>query len=72
MLPIKEVFVRITRNCFAKQVPYSIGQVVSLDAKIAYELIAAGAAQIFTAPVQTAESPQFKKAETATMKKHYK
>lgn len=68
MTPTGKAFVRITRNTFAEQIPYAVGQVVSLDPKVARELVLAGAAQPFSPSIETAESRQSATAETATIK----
>ncbi len=66
-----KTFVRITSNTFAEGVPYSAGQIVSLNPRVARDLFNARAAEPFTppekaAPAETAVAPM-QAAENATI-----
>jgi hypothetical protein len=59
-----KVIVRITANVFAEAVPYCIGQIVSLNPRVAEELIREKSADLFTPPekagIETAAMPKAK------------
>ena len=47
------IFVKMTRNCFANSLPYSVGEIASFSPKIAQDLISNRCAEPFSPPTQT-------------------
>lgn len=68
-----KVFIRMTRNCFAEGTPYSLGEIVKVNPRVARDLIATSSAEWYEAPqpakVETATAP-IESAETTTAPTH--
>lgn len=58
-----KVFVRMTRNCFAEGVPYSIGEIVKINPRVARDLVSTSSANYYEPPAKQAPI-----VETATAK----
>jgi len=65
-----KITVKMLKNCFANAEPYAEGQIASFSPKVARELIANRAAQLFTEPVEEPiENAELPQGENAARKK---